>query len=273
MASDLYVATVDPPWDIDAWRGQARAALRARVEPSRLSWSDAADAGLFGGAAVLAQPPLRDAPAVPRDFLALAARVLAHRDPQRHGLLYRLLWRMADGEPRLLSHGLDADVHRARALDKAVRRDLHKMKAFVRFREVHGATDKFVAWFEPDHHIVRRFAGMRWAILTAYRSARWDGSALVFGVGARPDEAPAADAREDLWRVYYANIFNPARLNPRMMRQEMPQKYWKHLPETHTLPTLLREAGARVRDMSARDAEAPRKPAMVARARAGRKPE
>ena len=284
VASDLHVATVDPPWDLEAWRGQARAALRARIEPSRLSWlswTGAAEAGLFGGAPVLSLPPLRDAPAVPREFLALAARVLAHRDPQRHGLLYRLLWRMAHGEPRLLSHGLDADVHRAGALDKTVRRDLHKMKAFVRFREVHGAPDKFVAWFEPDHHIVdlvapffvRRFAGMRWAILTAYRSARWDGSALAFGDGARPDEAPPDDAREDLWRVYYANIFNPARLNPRMMRQEMPQKYWKHLPETHILPTLLREAGARVCDMAARDAEAPRKPAMVARVRAGRKPE
>ena len=117
VANDLHVATVDPPWDLEAWRGQVRAALRARIEPSRLSWTGATEAGLFGGAPVLALPPLREAPAVPREFLALAARVLAHRDPQRHGLLYRLLWRMAHGEPRLLSHGLDADVHRAGALD------------------------------------------------------------------------------------------------------------------------------------------------------------
>ena len=39
---------------------------------------------------------------------------------------------------------------------KEVRRDIHKMRAFVRFREVAGANEpRFVAWFEPDHHIVR----------------------------------------------------------------------------------------------------------------------
>src|SRR5690606_5788389 len=123
-------------------------------------------------------------------------------------------------------------------------------KAFVRFRAVPGDGDAFIAWFEPEHRIVdrvapffaRRFAGMRWAILTPYRSARWDGQALAFGDGALPSDAPPDDAHEDLWRTYYAHIFNPARLNPRMMRQEMPVKYWKHLPEAQLLPTLVREA-------------------------------
>ena len=54
-----------------------------------------------------------------------------------------------------------------------------------------------------------------------------------------------ADAAEDLWRTYFASIFNPARLNPTMMRSEMPQKYWKLLPEAALLPDLMREAGAR----------------------------
>jgi hypothetical protein len=40
---------------------------------------------------------------------------------------------------------------------KAVRRDLHKMHAFVRFRRVETpGGERFVAWFEPDHHIVER---------------------------------------------------------------------------------------------------------------------
>jgi DNA polymerase len=134
------------------------------------------------------------------------------------------------------------------------------MKAFVRFREVPGLANTFIAWFEPDHFIVdrvsgffmRRFAGMRWSILTPERSVHWDGSTLAFGDGARRGEAPHDDAQESLWRTYYAHIFNPARLNPRMMRQEMPQKYWKHLPEAQLLPTLVREAGANVQAMAAR---------------------
>ena len=262
--------TVEPAWSLDAWRDAARNALHAGVPPDALDWDDADRPSLLG-ASLPAPDPDRAGARVPRGLLALAERVLAHRDPHRHALLYRLTWRLANGEPTLLSNPLDADVQRAHQLEKAVRRDLHKMKAFVRFRALPGVEERFVAWFEPEHRIIdlvapffaRRFAGMRWAILTPYRSVAWDGQALAFGHGATPADAPGEDAQEALWQAYYAHIFNPARLNPRMMRQEMPQKYWKHLPETHRLPTLIRDAGVRVREMAERDAEAPRKPAMV----------
>ena len=270
----MFSARVAPPWSLDAWRQQARHALRAGVPPEQLSWDDGNASDLFAGTAVDSLPDSGRTPAVPAEFIGLASRVLAHRDPQRHALLYRLLWRLALGEKFLLSNPLDEDVHRARVLEKTISRDLHKMKAFVRFRAVPGSSDDFVAWFEPEHWILdlvtpfflRRFAGMRWAILTPYRSAAWDGQALVMSDGALRSDAPAEDANEVLWQTYYANIFNPARLNPRMMRQEMPQKYWKLLPETQQLPGLIRQAGARVRDMAERDAQAPAKPRMVARA-------
>ncbi len=80
-------------------------------------------------------------------------------------------------------------------LAQAVRRDTHKMRAFVRFREVQEAGGtRYVSWFEPDHYIVeanapffvRRFATMVWSILTPYRSAHWTGAALEFGPGAQP---------------------------------------------------------------------------------------
>ena len=260
-------AIVNPPWDLHAWRVQARMALCAGIAPEHVDWDDAQSPSLLGGPTLDALPVQHDAPHVPRAFLPLAARVLAHRDPQRHGLLYRLLWRISHGEPQLLTHVTDRDVHRAGNMEKAIRRDAHKMKAFVRFRQVPGETDAYVAWFEPEHHIVdlvapffmRRFAGMRWAILTPYRSACWDLHALSFGDGATRGDAPGDDAQESMWRTYYANIFNPARINPRMMRQEMPQKYWKHLPEAQLLPALLRDAGHRVRDMAERAPEPPRR--------------
>ncbi len=249
-------------------------ALAADVAPELLSWSDGNEGSLFQFPPVQPLPTPSHGPAVPAAFMGLANRVLAHRDPHRHALLYRLLWRLTHGEKALLANPLDEDVYRARVLEKTIGRDLHKMKAFVRFREVPGSTDHFVAWFEPEHQIldlvapffVRRFAGMHWAILTPYRSAAWDGEALLMGDGALQSDAPAEDASESLWQTYYSNIFNPARLNPRMMRQEMPQKYWKNLPETHQLPGLISGAGARVRDMAQRAAQAPVKPRMVERA-------
>ena len=256
-----YRATVDPAWDLDAWRHAARQAWEAALPPDQVDWGGDAQAGL------LPWPPLEQAPrvrgglSVPGAFMAMAAAVLCHRDPQRHALLYRMLWRIGEGERHLLERATDADVVRAQALEKAVRRDTHKMKAFVRFRAVPGEEETYVAWFEPGHWIVdrvapffmRRFAGMRWTIVTPDRSVRWDGAQLWAGPGGVRSDVPAEDAHEDLWRTYYAHIFNPARLNTTMMRQEMPQKYWHLLPEAQLLPDLVRQAGARVRDMAERE--------------------
>jgi len=260
---------VDPPWSLDAWRDGARDALLRGIAPAQLDWLQGSEASLLDAPAVASAPARTEAsvPNVPRDFLELAATCLCHRDPQRMPLLYRLLWRMAHGERALLSNPADADVLRAMALAQAVRRDTHKMKAFVRFREVPGQSDAFIAWFEPDHHIVervapffaRRFAGMRWAILSPDRSVWWDGQALAFGPGARREDAPPEDAQESLWQTYYASIFNPARLNTRMMLQEMPARYWRHLPEAQLLPGLVRDAAHRVQEMHDRPAQPPQR--------------
>ncbi|KPN16687.1 DNA polymerase [Xanthomonas sp. Mitacek01] len=267
LSTSRISARVDPPWDATAWRAAARAALCAGLPPEDLDWSGGAQGSLLGGNNLSTLPATRSAPRVPAEFLTLADAVLCHRAEDRHGLLYRMLWRIAQGERALLLRAADPDVHRARTMAQAVKRDSHKMKAFVRFREVPGDTDRYIAWFEPDQFIVdrvapffaRRFAGMRWAIVTPYRSAIWDGEALAFAGGGTRADAPAEDAREDLWRTYYANIFNPARLNTTMMRTEMPQKYWKHLPETALLPDLVRDAGLRVREMAEREHQAPRR--------------
>jgi DNA polymerase len=64
--------------------------------------------------------------------------------------------------------------------------------------------------------------------------------------------APHGDALDELWRTYYANIFNPARLNLRAMKRELPVRHWKTLPETQILPDLIRDAPRRVEDMVAK---------------------
>jgi DNA polymerase len=175
-------------------------------------------------------------------------------------LLYRLLWRLKS-ERRLMEMASDPDVARMGQLARAVRRDIHKMHAFVRFRAVttQGKEEHYAAWYEPDHHIVeaatpffmRRFANMRWTILTPERSADWDRSHLVFGPGASIHDAPADDMMEELWREYYASIFNPARLNPEQMRAEMPKRFWKNLPEAKLIRPLMAEAVTRAQDMVA----------------------
>ncbi|WP_456307361.1 TIGR03915 family putative DNA repair protein [Paeniroseomonas aquatica] len=200
---------------------------------------------------------------MPRGFLDLAEVAIRHRDPERFALLYRLLWRLTHGEAGLLQVATDPEVIRAQAMAKAVRRDAHKLHAFLRFRmlETESGT-RYIAWFEPDHHIleaetgffIRRFAGMRWSILTPEASAHWDGEAVRMGPGGRRADAPAEDAQEVLWRAYYAHIFNPARLKPAAMRAEMPKKYWRNLPEAQDIARLMAEAPRRVAEMVERGA-------------------
>ena len=170
----MWSAVLALSWSVESFREAARAALRAGIAPECIEWLADGQGGLLALPDVRDAPVLHPSPRVPRAFLGIAETVLCHRDPQRHALLYRLLWRIAHGEPHVLATPTDADMRRAMQLAQEVRRDAHKMKAFVRFREVPGDHDNFIAWFEPSHHILqrvapffaRRFAGMRWAILT-----------------------------------------------------------------------------------------------------------
>ena len=154
----------------------------------------------------------------------------------------------------------DADLSRLRQMEKNVRRCQHKMKAFVRFREV-GARDaprrSFAAWFEPTHHTIEptakfftnRFADMDWRIYTPDVSAIFEGGKLRFTLDQPRPDLPE-DAGEDLWITYFQNIFNPARLKVQAMQSEMPKKYWKNLPEAASIPHMIAEAPARAREMA-----------------------
>jgi probable DNA metabolism protein len=249
--------------DFEGWRKAARSLVANGMRPQQVVWEvgEAGGETLFGAAPPPVEPlePSK-ALTVPRSFLDRAGSVACHVHPGRFDLLYRMLWRLQE-ETHLLSIASDPDVRRFEEWDKAVRRDMHKMRAFVRFKSIESAgEERYVAWFEPDHFIVernapffvRRFTGMNWTILTPHASARWDGERLEIGPGAQRSDVPAQDATEDLWRTYFRNIFNPARLKVKAMQAEMPKKYWKNLPEAQLIPELVSGAEASARDMIAR---------------------
>jgi len=235
--------------DFAGFREHARALLARGVKPDDVQWSAGDASDLFGDGEAPVAAAESAAANVPASFIALCESVALHCDPQRFALMYRLLWRLAH-EPRLRHDPLDADVMLARRMAHAVGHDIHKMRAFVRFRPV---GDLHVAWFEPRHHIVeanapwfsRRFANMRWALLTPQCCVEWDGNHLQFRAGAKREDAPPADAGEELWLTYYASIFNPARLKLDMMRKEMPRRYWKNLPEAALIGPLAARASER----------------------------
>jgi DNA polymerase len=252
-AHRVVLATED---DFEGWRDAARDLSEAGVPPQAVVWQvEGASADLFAAKHRTAVAPSF---AVPRAFVDLARSAICHRDPQRFALLYALLWKLRS-DRHALDDRADALVSRVEGLAKAVRRDIHKMHAFVRFREIaEGSGEaRFVAWFEPEHHIVRqaagffvrRFANMRWSILTPALSIHWDGAVLSEGPGATRTDAPTVDPLEETWRTYYSSIFNPARLKVGAMLKEMPKKYWRNMPETLLVQPLIASARARELEM------------------------
>ncbi|WP_373277621.1 UdgX family uracil-DNA binding protein [Asaia astilbis] len=149
----------------------------------------------------------------------------------------------------------------ASRMTQQIRRDAHKMKAFLRFRETKREGEgrrHFVAWFEPEHYILEsvapffaeRFSDMDWMILTPIGSILHEDGKMR--CDRTPCEAPdLKDDVETLWHSYYQSIFNPARIKTKAMRSEMPTKYWKNLPETRLIPQMLADAENRVAAMVA----------------------
>ena len=99
----------------------------------------------------------------------------------------------------------------------------------------------------------------RWSILTPELSIHWDGETLAEGPGASKADAPAGDPVEEVWKTYYASIFNPARVKVGAMLKEMPKKYWKNMPETALVGELVNGAQARESEMVARSVAADRR--------------
>lgn len=141
--------------DFESWRAEARRLLRAGIEPHGVIWSSETQHALFESR--IGPPNANTNILVPASFLELARAAACYDDPGRWDILYRLLFRLVYRKRDLLEIDSDADVHRVRLMEKAVKRDVHKFHAFVRFRKVEFAGDElFVAWHEPHHFTVER---------------------------------------------------------------------------------------------------------------------
>ncbi|MGE8448508.1 MAG: DUF4130 domain-containing protein, partial [Comamonas sp.] len=156
--NDSLTVMLEAPDDFAGFRQAARVllALGAAPEVVHWRWSDelatqAEDGDLFADAAAANDAP--DAPArvispdaldrlaiapgqpvhIRKPQLAVLRNACCHRNPGRFMLCYRWLWRL-QAMPSLAGDALDADWRDIERLAHAVRREIHKMHAFVRFR-------------------------------------------------------------------------------------------------------------------------------------------
>jgi DNA polymerase len=254
--------TLQPGADLEGFRRALRRLVADDVVPRDVVFD--ASPALFTQEMIAEAPPI----ALPRAVAQMIGLLVCHRDPERYALLYQLVWRIRHGEPNLPQIASDPLVHRLHRMEKSIRRDLHKMHAFLRFRSTAVENQEWmVAWFEPQHFILQataqffidRFRGMAWSILTPDGSLHWDRNHLTMGPPATRADAPEGDAFEAGWRSYYESTFNPARLNPTVMRGHMAKKYWKNMPEAAAIPGLIQSAPSRVKAMIEQEQAMPRK--------------
>lgn len=242
----MHHITLDHETDFDGWRQAARALVLNDVKPSDVTWMVRDNAPRLFDQSLEAR---NGTFSVPAKFVELAQAVILHCDGERFAILYRLLWRLR-GDHDLLDVTTDTDVARVLAMAKAVHRDTQRLQVSVRFREI-GRDHKshFVAWFEPEHHIVetsapffaRRFADMPWSILTPDVCAHWDGHAVSITPGIDKAEAPTEGRLEETWRHHYASIFHPARLKAKAIPTET-LKYRRNPPEAPLIKPLIEDA-------------------------------
>lgn len=261
----MFSVPVDPAADETAFRTIAKACLARRLSPHDVVFTTP------DAASLLPPLPMSDtdtniAITTPRSFSQLMHNAICHSAEDRFALLYEVFWRILNGERDLADRASDRTVSRLLDYSHAVRRDIHKMHAFLRFKEqqLDGRT-VFTAWFEPHHYILKRaipffvdrFASMEWMIATPRGSAAWQDGTLTYGPPA-PKPAETSDAvLDELWLTYYRSTFNPARVKLKMMRQEMPRYYWNNMPETALIPSMLLKAEARVTGMLDMKADQP----------------
>jgi probable DNA metabolism protein len=254
----------------DTWRAQARWLLSHEIDPSQVGWASSRAADLFASDT---QYPQQSGPfqaRIPLALLELLEVAARYRGEQRWSLLYEVLWRVSHGDRTAMLAGdkLGSELHRR---IKQVSREAHHLHAFLRFVALPPpelpadlpAADRtalelmqpqYVAWHEPAHdilhsasqHFIGRMGRHRWMIATPGDGVYYDGEQLlherVCPLAWQDLARNADDPHADLWLTYYSHIFNPARLNPKVMQGHLPTRFWKNLPEGPLIPALISEA-------------------------------
>lgn len=150
-------------------------------------------------------------------------------------------------------HNIEEDygnkyVMRISEIVRMVRRERHRMEAFIRFQKLRDET--FYAAIEPDFnvlpllikHFKDRYADQRWIIYdirrkygvhydlhdTQYISLNFSEVSAANVVSAYTEDE---DLYQVLWKNYFKSVNIPARKNTKLHLMHIPKRYWKHLTE------------------------------------------
>lgn len=165
-------------------------------------------------------------------------------------LLFRYMSKAFENKQSIEMNFADDDVLQVSKLARKVNHEKHRMIEFVRFQK--AADDLFFAPISPDHnclpliieHFKERFVDQKWIIYDTKRNYGFyydlksvtemslDSSEL-FPDGKLNEELMAEDEKlfQQMWKAYYKALTIQERINPKLHRQHLPQRYWKYLTE------------------------------------------
>ncbi|MET3617774.1 putative DNA metabolism protein [Peptoniphilus olsenii] len=131
---------------------------------------------------------------------------------------------------------------------KKVAREIHTFKGLLRFKEIEGGV--LFAEFSPDsdilyfliRHFKERMPDENFIIYDSYRNY----AAFYFDKKVEFISVENFDIKEtseekffkDIWCNFYNSVSIKERKNTKLMKNNMPIKYWKYLPEKNNIKIL-----------------------------------
>ena len=165
-------------------------------------------------------------------------------------LLFRYIRKAIDAPASVETDFGDPVVLRFAQLCRRVSREAMRLKQFLRFQKAADGT--YFAAVEPEYnvlplavdHFADRFSDQPWLIYDLRRDYGFyhdlrsvrevvlqDTPLLRSGRLGKVQMAEGEEQWQQLWKTYFKSIAIRERLNPRLHRQNMPVRFWRHLTE------------------------------------------
>ncbi|PRY91964.1 putative DNA metabolism protein [Marinilabilia salmonicolor] len=177
--------------------------------------------------------------------------VFLSRAPEAEDLMLFILKQLFDSKKNIAGDLSVEAVLKFTQLERKVLREVHRLYMFLRFEQTADGI-----WFAPVspkydvlpmtlNHFKSRFSDQAWLIYDTVRKYGYyydikvveeitiDNPAFEKETGSLPTEAQSEDEQQwqEMWRSYFKHIAIRERANPRLQRQFMPKRFWKHLTE------------------------------------------
>lgn len=177
--------------------------------------------------------------------------VFLSKGPDMEELMLFILKHLFNNKKNVANDLSMEEVLRFTQLERKVLREVHAIYMFLRFEKAADGT-----WFAPVspkydilpmtlNHFKSRFSDQPWLIYDTERKYGYfydkrtveevtlENPSFDMDTGSLPKSAQSPDEQQwqYLWRTFFKNIAIKERTNPRLQRQFMPRRFWKHLTE------------------------------------------